>query len=65
MKKVRIYEVCYNTGNDGPMGDGVSIFRTKRLMEAEEFAKGKRFYSGKATVETCEVPPNIAKRWGF
>ena len=64
-KSIRVYEVAYNLTSDGRFDDGVEIFRTKNKREAEDFAYGKRIYSGPATVEVCEVPAKIAKRWGF
>ena len=64
-KTVTIYEVAYNLDGPGRFEDGVEIFRTRIRREAEDFAFGKRIYAGPATVETCEVPANIAKRWSL
>ena len=64
-RTIRIYEVTYNTGNDGAHGDGIGTFRTKDRAEAAKFAAGKTCYSELATVDTLDVPARIARRWGF
>ena len=64
MRTVKVYEVVYNCGHDGRMGDGIGIYRTRNERDAEFFAQGKTCYAGPATVEVCNVPLAFAKRWG-
>lgn len=65
MRKVQVYEVLYDTGTDGRMGDGVETFRTRNQKDAQNFATGRTCYGKPATVEPAEVPENIARRWGL
>lgn len=63
-RTIRVYEVLYIGSRAGIAGDGSAIYRTRDRRQAEEFAAGKRCYSGPATVEAVDVPAHIAQRWG-
>ena len=70
-KGITVYSVLYHVSDDhpaaggGPAGDGSFIFRSRSRKAADEFAKGKDYYSGPAEVQVDEnVPRRIAERWG-
>lgn len=64
MKRVNVWEVVYDTGNDGPRGDGIAVYRTRVKGDAETFAAGRTCYGKPATADLVSVPSNIANRWG-
>jgi hypothetical protein len=61
----QVFEVLYDTGTDGRMGDGFETFRARNAKDAQSFANGRTCYGKPATVEALQVPRRIAQRWGM
>lgn len=67
-KTIRVFEVLYYAGDDGPdgpAGDGSFIERFRDESEATQFANGKHYYGEPSTVEPRDVPRRLAQRWGM
>ena len=68
-KGITVYEVLYHDDSrpyGGAAGDGSFIARFRKKDAAERFAKGRRCYSGEATVDTLnDVPRRLVDRWSF
>jgi len=66
-KTIRVYEVLYYAGDDGPSGpagDGSFIERFRSKADAERFAAGRTYYGRPAKVESVDAPRRLAQRWG-
>ena len=66
-KTVKVYEVGYYAGDDGPSGpcgDGIFIARFRDRRDAERFATGKTMWAGPARVSEVDAPVRLAQRWG-
>jgi hypothetical protein len=64
-KTITVYVVLHNVDYPGPAADGTDTFRTRSKKAAENFAKGKRCYSGEASAQEMEVSLATARRWGL
>lgn len=64
-KTITVYVVLYNVDYPGPAADGTDTYRTRSKRAAEDFAKGKRCYSGEASPMEQEVSRATAQRWGL
>jgi hypothetical protein len=67
-RTVRVYEVFYYAGDDGPSGpagDGTFIARFRKQGDAEAYAAGKTLYGKPARVTSDDVPTRVAQRWGI
>jgi hypothetical protein len=69
-KTVKVFEVLYHSDEPhhayaGAAGDGSFIYRTRKRSDAESFARGKRCYSGDASILESDVPRRLAQRWGL
>jgi hypothetical protein len=69
-KTIKVFEVLYHSDNPrdayaGAAGDGSFIARFRKRADAEAFARGKRCYSGDASVSECDAPRRLAQRWGL
>lgn len=64
MRTVKVFEIVHDTDGDGPMGDGVQIYRTRNEREAQAFAARNTCYGRPATVQSVDAPMRLVKRWG-
>ena len=62
---VKVYEVLTDTINEGPAADYTQIRRFLQKEAAESFARLATCYGRPATVQECDAPRHIAKRWGL
>jgi hypothetical protein len=66
-KTVKVFEVLYYAGDDGPdgpAGDGSHIARFRSRQDAERFASGKTYYAEPASVSEVDATRKLAQRWG-
>lgn len=62
---VRVYEVLYDLDCDGPMGDGLAVYRTRDAKAAAKFASENTCYGKPAKADANDVPRRLASRWGM